>query len=155
MKSRKIIIRLLTIAVLVGIAAWMFVIGRGHTVYFDNKPYTSADGTVYESPYQIQVFVGGESAGKLKKGDRGMASCMGQDFYMELHITQEKGGKKTGSGISLKLPYNMDGIILNLPALLGGAPEEEYMSEFIPAAPAATEEDETVITDEFTMPLDE
>ena len=120
MKSKStILFRLLALAVVIGIAAWMFVIGRGHTVYFDNKTL-EADGQVYEAPYQIQVFVNDESVGKLKEGDRGMVTTMGQKFKMVLHITPEKDAKKKGSAVTLTLPYDMDGIIINLPALLGG-----------------------------------
>ncbi|MBR2766363.1 MAG: hypothetical protein IKE03_10335 [Blautia sp.] len=155
MKKRTFLIRILFVAVLIGIAAVMCVIGRGHTVYFDNKTVTGPDGTVYEAPYQIQVFVEDESAGKLKEGDRGMASVMGQDFKMILHITPEKDAKKVGSAVSFKLPYNMDGVIINLPALLGGAPEDVYMEEFVPAPVEEDEDEEVVVTDEFEMPSEE
>ena len=151
--KRKILIRLLALALVIGLAAWMFVIGRGHTVYFDNKTL-EADGKVYEAPYQIQVFVDDESVGKLKEGERGMVTTMGQDFSMILHITQEKGGKKTGSAVSLKLPYSMDGVIINLPALLGGAGEEVYQSEFIPT-PVAGDDEEVNISEEFEMPMED
>ncbi len=156
MKSkRRIVIRILALAAVVGIAIWMSIIGRGHTIYFDNKNLTGPDGTEYKAYYQIQVFVNDESIGKIKAGERGMASTMGQNFEMVLHITPEKDAKKVGSAVALKLPYNMDGIILNLPALLNGAPEEVYQEEFIPAPVTEEEEDEEIITDEFAMPTDE
>ena len=156
MKSkRRILIRILTIAVVIAIAVCMCVIGRGHTVYFDNKDLTGPDGTEYKARYQIQVFVNDESVGKIKAGERTMVTTMGQDFSMVLHITPEKDAKKVGSAVSLKLPYNMDGIILNLPALLDGASEDVYQEEFIPAPVTETEEDEEIITDEFAMPTDE
>ena len=154
MKAKSILAKLLALAVVIGIAAAMFVIGRGHTVYFDNKTL-EVDGVVYQAPYQIQVFVNDESVGKLKEGDRGMVSTMGQDFQMILHITPEKDAKKTGSAVSLKLPYNMDGIIINLPALLQGAGEEVYQTEFIPAAVEEDEDEEVIVTDEFEMPMEE
>ena len=154
MKARKIIFRILALAILIGIAAAMFVIGRGHTIYFDNKTL-EANGETYKAPYQIQVFVNDESVGKIKEGERAMASAMGQEFKAVLHITPEKDAKKVGSAITLKLPYHMDGIIINLPALLNGAPEEVYMEEFIPAPVTEAEEDEEVVTDEFAMPTDE
>ena len=153
MKSKKtLLIRIISIAVLIAIAAAMFVIGRGHTVYFDNKDL-EVDGTVYEAPYQIEVFVNDESVAKLKSGDRGMVSTMGQDFSMVLHITPEKDAKKVGSAVALKLPYNLDGIILNLPALLGGAGEDVYMEEFIPAPVVEDADEEVIVTDEFEMPM--
>ena len=154
-KKRTLLIRILAVAVLIGIAAAMFVIGRGHTVYFDNKDLTAADGTEYKSFYQIELFVNDKSVAKLKSGERGMVTTMGQDFKVVLHITPKKDGKKVGSAVAFKLPYNMDGIIYNLPALLNGAPEEVYQSEFIPAPVVEDEDEEVVVTDEFAMPSEE
>lgn len=91
---------------------------------------------------------------KLSAGDRGMVTTMGQDFSMVLHITPTEGGKKVGSAVKLKLPYDMDGIILNLPALLSGAAEEVYQDEFIPAV-VEEESEEAVVTDEFAIPTEE
>ncbi|MDY5022875.1 MAG: DUF6672 family protein [Blautia sp.] len=155
MKSKKrLLIRILAIAVVIGVAVTMFIIGRGHTVYFDNKDL-EADGTEYKSYYQIEVFVDDVSVCKLRSGERGMVSTMGQDFTMVLHITPEKDGKKVGSAVTLKLPYNMDGIILNLPAMLGGASEDVYLEEFIPAPVEEEETEDVIVTDEFAMPTDE
>ena len=48
----------------------------------------------------------------------------------------------------------MDGIILNLPALLNGAAEDVYMDEFIPAVVEETgDEEEVPAGDEFEMPM--
>lgn len=155
MKSKKrLLVRLLALAAVIALAAAMFLIGRGHTVYFDNKQLEGADGTVYKPFYQVEVFVGDESVAKLKEGDRGMVSVMGQKLKVTLHITPKKKGKKVGSAVSFKLPYSMDGIIYNLPALLSGAPEEAYMEEFIPAPPAEDETEEAVVTDEFALPAE-
>lgn len=155
MKSKRtILIRVLALAALIGIAVWMCIIGRGHTIYFDNKDL-EANGQTYKSRYQIQVFVNDESIGKIKSGERGMTTFMGQDFKMVLHITPEKDAKKVGSAVTLKLPYNMDGIIINLPALLDGAIEDVYLEEFIPEPAVEEEEDEEIVTDEFAMPSDE
>ena len=155
MKARKIIFRILALAILIGIAAAMFVIGRGHTIYFDNKTLEAEDGTVYKPYYKIDVLVNGEKVAKLGEEDRGMVSTMGQKFSMELHITPKKDSKKVGSAVKLELPYDMDGIILNLPALLNGAAEEDYMEEFIPAPEVEDEDADSVVTDEFVMPSEE
>ena len=128
----------------------MFIVGRGHTIYIDNKDL-EVGGKKYEAFYQVEVFVKDRSVAKLKAGDRGMVTVMGQKFRMVLHITPKEGEKKYGSAVSMNLPYNMDGIILNLPAILGGGSEEEYMSEFIPA-PVTESDEEVVVTDEFEMP---
>ena len=154
MSKRKIIFRIAAIALIIAVAVCMFIIGRGHTVYFDNKELTGPDGTVYKPWYNIEVLVNGERVARLSAGDRGMVQTMGQKFAFEVKLTKEKDGKRQGGTISMKLPYNMDGIIYNLPAMLAGAPEEVYMEEFIPA-PVEEETEDVVVTDEFEMPMDE
>ena len=47
----------------------------------------------------------------------------------------------------------MDGIIINLPALLGGASEDVYRSEFIQTAVEEEEDEEVPSSDEFEMPM--
>ena len=153
MKARKWIFRIAALAIVVVIAAVMFKIGRGHTVYFDNKEITGPDGTVYAAPYEAEVFVDGTSVGKLKSGERGMSSIMGQEFDMKLVIRMKKDGKRAEGSVTVQVPYDLDGIILNIPAMLGGAAEDVYMEEFIPAV--VEEETEDVVVDEFAMPTDE
>ena len=153
MKKRSILIRLIAFAAVIALAACMFVVGRGHTVYFDNKNLT-VGGTSYEAFYKVEVFVGDTSVAKLSPGDRGMVPTMGQDFKMVLHITPAEGEKKYGSAVKLKLPYSMDGIILNIPAIMGGAEKDVFMEEFVPVADTSDNE-EVVITGEFEMPVSE
>ena len=147
-KDKKIwIYRGLALIVVIGIAAAMFVIGRGHTIYFDNKS-AEIGGTTIDAPYSIEVYVKGEKAAKLKSGERGMADTMGQTFDMQLVVTKEKGGTSSRVNVSLPIPYNMDGVILNLPVMLAGKGPEDYLTEFIPTPSAEEEADEEVVTDE-------
>ncbi len=154
MNKRKLIFRIVTLAIIIAVAACMFVIGRGHTVYFDNKELTGPDGTVYEPWYQIEVLVNGERVAKLGPEDRGMVATMGQNFKFEVKLTKQKGGKMQGGTIGLKLPYSLDGIIYNLPAMLAGADESVYMEEFIPAV-VEEETEDVIVTDEFAMPAED
>ena len=145
-KKRIVLFRILAIVVLLIIAGTMLVIGRGHTIYFDNKAF-EYNGTSYENPYKIEVNVKGERVAKLYGGERGMTSWMGQNFKMSLEVTNEKGGESEVWEINVKLPYNMDGIILNIPALLEELPQDAYLTEFIPAPEEETEEE--TVTDEM------
>ena len=148
-KTRRLLFRLGTVLILVGICAVMMIIGRGHTVYFDNKQL-EYNGTTCECPYKIKVLVKDEQVANLKAKERGMATTIGQNFAMTLKITQEKGGDEVVETYQLKLPYNMDGIVLNMPALLAGAPEEVYLSEFVSLATEVTVGgDEEIVTDDF------
>ena len=127
------------------------IVGRGHTVYFDNKKL-EYEGETYEPPYKITVFVKGEQVAKLNKKDRGMATNIGQNFGFTLQIMKEKKGEETEETFEIKLPYNLDGIVINLPGFLEGLPEEAWMSEFVPLVTASdADEEEVPGGDEFEM----
>ena len=147
--KRRVAFSLLLALILVAVAAAMMVIGRGHTVYFDNKTLEDYQGQSYKAANKIVVTVKGEEVAKLGPRERGMSIWIGQDFKMVLEITQEKGGESEIREIDLKLPYNVDGIVVNLPALLAGLPEEAWFSEFVPAETEAPEEE--VTGDEFGL----
>ena len=145
---RKWMFRLGTVLVLIVIAACMMVIGRGHTVYFDNKKL-DYQGQTYDTYRRINVFVNGEQVAKLSAKDRGMASFMGQSFSFDLEITKEKGDDPVTNTYHIKVPYGRDGTVLNLPGMLAGLPEEAYTTEFVPVEPEPSPEDEEIVTEDF------
>ena len=145
---RKWVFRLGTVLVLSAIAACMMVIGRGHTVYFDNKKL-DYQGQTYDTYRRINVFVNGEQVAKLSAKDRGMASFMGQSFSFDLEIIKEKGDDPVTNTYHIKVPYGRDGTVLNLPGMLAGLPEEAYTSEFVPVEPEPSAEDEEIVTEDF------
>lgn len=150
MNKRRILFIAGTILILLCISACMMIIGRGHTVYMDCKT-VEYEGETYEPAYKTVVFVDGEQVAKLYDGERGSAICIGQTFEMTLEITQDKGGTETTSTHTIKLPYGMDGIVINLPTYLAGLPEEVYLSEFVSKVVETTDDDEVPSVDEFEM----
>ena len=140
-KTRRILFSLLLVLILAVIAAVMMVIGRGHTVYFDNKTLEDYQGQEYKAFVKVVVTVKGEQVAKLNKRDRGMAIWIGQNFKMTLEITEKKGDEPRVQEVSIKLPYSVDGIVVNLPAYLAGLPEEAWFSEFVPAVTEEPEEE--------------
>ena len=149
--KRALFFRIGAILVLIAICAVMMIVGRGHTVYLDNKPM-EYNGKTYESPYKISIYVDDEQVAKLYEGERGQATNIGQHFEMTLKIMQSKGGDETTDTYQVKLPYNMDGIIVNIPGFLAGLPEEAYISEFVSAIPDPEPADEEIPSgDEFSM----
>jgi hypothetical protein len=147
--KRQLIFRIAALAIVLVTAAAMFVVGRGHTIYFDNKTL-EYNGQEYKAFHKVKVIVDGKEVAKLSERDRGMADIMGQTLSMTLEITDEKNGTPHSHKVSMGIPYNMDGIIINLPALMAGQPEEAYMSEFVIVTPEENEEEE-INTDEFDM----
>ena len=153
-KTRNLLFRIGAVLLLVLIAGLMFVVGRGHTVYLDNKTL-EYEGESYPALYRIDVVKNGERLARLGKRERGMATNIGQNFKITLVITREKKGEEEKQEIELKLPYSMDGIVLNLPGYLSGLPQEAYLTEFVSSAEAEpVPEEEEISTDEFGFSTD-
>ncbi|MBP5239502.1 MAG: hypothetical protein J6Z15_02795 [Oscillospiraceae bacterium] len=149
--KRRLLVRICAVAVLILIAALMMLIGRGHTVYLDNKTL-EYNGSTYEAPYKVTVTVKGEQTAKLYEKERGSATNIGQSFEMTLEVMKEKGGSESVSTHSFKLPYSIDGIVVNIPGILAGLPEDAWMSEFVSLVPDEPVEDESVPgIDEFDL----
>ena len=148
--KRRLLFRGAAIVIILAIAAVMFVIGRGHTLYFDNKE-TAYNGQTVEPFYKVVVTVGDQKPAKLSKGDRGMGEVMGQKLSMTVEITDEEGASPHAHKVNMSVPYNMDGITINIPALMAGLPEDAYLSEFVIEVPDTGATDEEIVTDEFEM----
>jgi hypothetical protein len=127
---RKWVFRIGAVVLLIAIAACMMVIGRGHTVYVDNKSL-DYNGETYKPYYRATVYVNGERLSKLQPKERTSATNIGQSFSMSLELIEEKGQDAKTVDISLKLPYSMDGIIVNIPGYMAGLPQEAWMTEFV------------------------
>lgn len=149
--NRTLIIRIAAVAVLIATAALMMLIGRGHTVYFDNVTLEK-DGQTYSAFYKVVVSVKDENVAKLFKRERGMTTNIGDTLKVDLAVTETKDGEEAWYSVNLKLPHNVDGIVVNLPALLAGQPMETWFSEFVPAVEAETEPEE--IEDGLDMDMD-
>ena len=149
--KRSWIIRIAFILVLVLVAVLMLRIGRGHTVYFDNRALDK-DGQSVAAPYKITVYVNGEQISKLYDKERCMVTNIGDRLELTVEVMQQKGGSETTETYKLTLPHSIDSVIINLPAYMAGLPEEVYLEEFIPA-PSADLDDEEVPNTEDDMGL--
>ena len=148
--NRRLIFQLAAVVVLIVIAYAMTIVGRGHTVYLDNKKL-EYNGKSYDTPYKVVVLVDGEQVAKLYDRERGSATCIGQKFTVTLEITEKKGGSETTTTYTLKLPHNLDGVIINLPGYIAGLPEEAYLEEFIPAPSTDLDDEEAPVTDDMGL----
>ena len=149
--KRSWIIRIAFVLVLVLVAVLMLRIGRGHTVYFDNRALDK-DGQSVAAPYKITVYVNGEQISKLYDKERCMVTNIGDRLELTVEVMQQKGGSETTETYKLTLPHSIDSVIINLPAYMAGLPEEAYLEEFIPA-PSADLDDEEVPNTEDDMDL--
>lgn len=131
MTKRTLMIRIVAVLLLVALAALMMAIGRGHTVYFDNVTLENGSET-YSAFHKVVVSVKGEKIAKLGKRERGMTTCIGDKLKVEFAVTETKGAEEVTYVMDVKLPHDVDGIVVNMPALLAGQPQEVWFSEFVP-----------------------
>ncbi|MBR6164973.1 MAG: hypothetical protein IKQ45_03465 [Clostridia bacterium] len=150
--TRKWVFRGFTLLVVLAIGAVMFVIGRGHTVYIDNKTL-EYNGETYEALQRSEVYVGGERLSKLAKRERTMSTVIGQSFEMKLINTANKGDEPTEVTVKLTLPYGWDGIVVNIPGYLAGLPQDAWMTEFVSAPEPESEEEEEPGAFEDEIPM--
>lgn len=140
--KRSWIIRIAFVLLLVLIAVLMLRIGRGHTVYMDNRAL-DYEGKTTAAPYKITVYANGDEISKLYEKERCSFTNVGDNVKLTLEIMQQKGGVETTETYTLKLPHDIDSVIINLPAFIAGLPEEAYLEEFIPAPSADLDDEET------------
>jgi len=145
--KRTLLFQLGAVLLLIIIAGIMMMIGRGHTVYMDNVTM-DYNGQTYESFYKVEVYVDGERIGKLYDKERAMSVNIGQTFDVSFEVTPNKGDSVMVYNVSLSLPYNMDGIVINLPTYLAGLSEDAFLSEFVSKVEETEAEEETTV-DEF------
>lgn len=149
--KRKWIFRVCAILTIFIIAGVMALIGRGHTVYIDNKTL-EYNRVTYSALNRVEVWVGGERLSKLAKRERTSSTVIGQSFEMKLINTVNKGDEPTEEIIRLSLPYGWDGIVVNVPGYLAGLPQEAWMTQFVSEPePVTEEEEETISEDEIPM----
>ena len=71
---------------------------------------------------------------------------------MTIEVIREKGGEtETYENLRFKLPYNWDGIVINIPAYLENLPHDIWMTEFVAAQTTKEEDTEEIVTDEFAL----
>lgn len=132
MKTRRLVIRVAVVLVLIIVGIIMSIIGRGHTIYLDNTTL-EYNGQTYKAPYKVTIYVGDEQLTKLYDKERSSTTCLGQTFTVTLEVMETKNGSEEMQTYKIPVPKNMDGVIINIPGYLAGLPEEAYLSEFIAA----------------------
>ncbi len=111
---------LLTIVV-IGISVALFITGRQHSIYFENK---SKDG--YKAIKEISYSLNGEKAKKVRVNRRGMGEGKGRTH--EILVTyKDESGEKQEIRKTIKLGATED-VIIYLPVLVGDG--DNWMEEF-------------------------
>lgn len=112
---------ILLIIVVIGISVALFVTGRLHNIYIENK---SKDG--YLPVKGVTYSLNGEKAKKIRENKRGMVEGKGRTHELTVKYKDENGDKKEIKK-ELKLGITED-VIINLPILINGG--DNWIEEF-------------------------
>ena len=122
--KRRWIIRLLLLAVLVGIAFLMYDIGKEYTVLIDNETVT-IDGKEYPAVEYADLVVDGEEnkAISFEMDDRLIQKMVGNGHTLRVKILKDDQETVTGTvERHIKLNIDTKAWMISLPAIVGEAP---------------------------------
>ena len=135
--SKSLCIRIIAILLVVLLAVVMFVVGKQHKIYFDNK-----DWGPYKAYQFVSVSVDKQDSVELAKRDRDVFTVVAQGHT--IHI-DAMGDEKD---VKIHIPLFMRDVLINIPALMNGEDQDQWMEEFIGQTVTPSGADETVVTDE-------
>lgn len=130
MTSRSLVQRTCVIAGLIAVAASLFYIGRGHTLLIDTNAVTIG-GAELRSFASATVSVDGKELGfPLGRAERDMVTVSGPKHRITI-VNDADPAEKIEK--TFTIPTFMDMAIVSVPAIIGNAPREYWVTLFTPA----------------------
>lgn len=128
MTSRSLIQRVSVILGLIALSACLFYIGKGHTLLIDTNAVT-IDGKEMRSLPSVTVFINGKEEDMMGRAERIMVNVGGPSHTI---VIVDDNDKTKRVERSFTVPTSMDTAVISIPAILGGAPPEYWVTEFTP-----------------------
>lgn len=144
--TRRFWIRIAAIAVVLLLAVLMFWLGKQHTILLDNKTL-EVDGRSYKALSIVEVKVDKGEWLELAARDRDMAVVTDQGHRITVRYTDEnyEDVEKTWK---FSVPLGEDMMLLSIPALVGGADHDVWLSHYEPPVAAVAPVDTGVVVGE-------
>ena len=129
MISRGLIQRTCVVLGLIALSACLFYIGKGHTLLLDTNMIT-IDGKELRSYASAAVSVDGiELNSSMGRAERAMVVVSGPKHTIVI-VDDSDPTKKVEKNFTI--PTFMDRVIVSIPAILGNAPTEHWITPFTP-----------------------
>ena len=102
--------RLILLAALIALGIWLFIIGREHQIFLDNKTLNN-----HKAFEQVNISINDSEPVELMERERGMKKTVGPEFKIKAEIFNEDGEiLRTVDGV-IRICLSKD-IMINLPA---------------------------------------
>jgi hypothetical protein len=128
MISRSAIQRSCVILGLIGLSAFLFYIGKGHTLLLDTNAVT-IDGKELRSAETVEVSIDGKEPESMGRAERVMVTVAGPRHRISIEVIS--GGEKKVEQ-TFRVSTWMDTAMVSIPAILGGASPEHWVTPFVP-----------------------
>ncbi|MDR1622930.1 MAG: hypothetical protein LBS00_11200 [Synergistaceae bacterium] len=135
MTRRSLIQRACVVLGLIALGACLFYIGKGHTLLIDTNAVTIDDAEL-RSWASATVSVDGKKLNSsMGRAERVMVDVSGPKHTIVI-VNDADTDKKVEK--TFRIPTFMDMAVVSVPAILGGAPAEHWVTPFTPPPAADT-----------------
>ena len=128
MTARSLIQRSAVIVGLLLLSVYLFYIGKGHTLLIDTTALKVGDKE-YRSAETVSVSVNGLPAETMGRAERIMLAVGGPSHSITIEVIS--GPEKVVTQ-KFAIPTFLDTAVISVPAILGGAPAEHWVTRFTP-----------------------
>lgn len=128
MMSRSFIQRSGLLLGVIALSAYLFYIGKGHTLLIDTNAVTIS-GQLIKSAETIEVSIDGKEPESMGRAERIQVSVGGPRHTITIEVVS--GGERTVEK-QFTVPTFMDTAVISIPAILGNAPPEHWVTHFAP-----------------------
>jgi len=135
MIMRSLIQRTCVVLALIALAVYFFYIGKAHVLLIDTNAIT-IDGEALRSHESATIRVNNiELRSPIKQNERVSVTVGGPKHTI---IISDDSDADNIVKREFSVPTFMERAIVSIPAILANAPEEHWVTEFIPPPPRAT-----------------
>jgi len=143
--TRRTIVRAVLLLLVALFAAWLFRVGKGHTLLLDTNT-VELDGKELRSAEAISVSVDGREPEELSRAERVIVdNLMGSSHSVVIEVVS---GEEKKIETSFTIPASFDTALLRIAAVLNGAPEKEWVVPFVEEKQKEDAVEKTVQQDE-------
>lgn len=143
--TRRTIVRAVLLLLTALFAAWLFRIGKGHTLLLDTNT-VELDGKELRSAEAISVSVNGREPEEMGRVERVIVdNLMGSSHSVVIEVIS---GEEKKIETSFTIPASVDTALLRIAAVLNGAPEKEWVVPFVEEKKQEEAVEKTVHQDE-------
>ena len=126
--SRRVIQRTCVVFGIIALLAYLFYAGKGHTLLIDTNSVTIADKEL-RSAASVTVTINGKEQDPMGRAERIMVSVQGPSHTIVI-VDDADSTKRVEK--SFTIPTFQDTAVVSIPAILGNAAPEYWVTVFTP-----------------------